>query len=1211
MKISTTIFRQITLVVFLFFAFSASVWGATEATLSFANKAQRTSFSTTQQVWEQNGITFLNDKGSGNNVADYANPVRLYANSKITIEAPGNITKIVFDCNSSSYATALKNSIGNSATASSDKVTVALDGSSTSFIIAKLTAQVRMDALTVTYVAPTIPTLKVEPISINFGDIEQNEMVGDQEFTLTGSNLTNEITLELSNTTDFSISKSVIPIDDANSTQSIKVTLNSTENIGVKEGKITISSKGVESQIIDLYANVITPKQRFNINFYHNGEIRHTLQIAEGESIGTFPSIDGLVSCNPNLPIFVGWTSEYIGYENVENKTAPNFFDPTTPINHDVDLYAVFADASATSIWYHVKNISDLTDGSKVLIVCQTKDVAAGEQYGTYRKSTPVSLSNNQVTDIQEAKIFTLGVTSSGYTFYSDDEKHYLSYGGSGNALNTVANIPSKSNIAYWNISISNDITKIFNSATATFEIQYNASSPRFACYKSTQQPIALYKLSFNEPTKWTICIPYAYSATFHINANSSVVVNDINPGTAISDIEGVPTLLNTCDANFWSFAGWTTATETLVGYAKPEIVATITDDVNLYPVFSNAYAQLATDASQLQVNDKIIIVAKDDDYALSTNQRENNRGQIEITKIDNKIGLNDSVQIITLQEGSQENTFVFYVVGSRTGYLYAASSSNNYLKTRLSLDENGSTDWNISITNSIATLKSKGTYTHNMLGYNASDKLFSCYSGSQKNISIYEIVDATQWIVCNKSTFTIESDEIYNLVTDISVDNLTIKSNYDQAGQINVTAGTLKTQKVIVEKTIDASRYYFFSLPFDCNINDIVATSASSNPLTYYKDYTIFYYDQKKAANNKGTMGSKAWVEKVDKDTILNANQGYIIGYLVDEDTATIKFKSLIPQTISAPATTTLDIADYTWYTDGGVATANGWNLIGLPYYQNAGGTLAPNMVSIPNDDGTYTQTEYVNADIAPFTSFFVQTKTAPVFSVSVRSSAPMLRASAVTNKAVISFADANGGKDQTTIINNPNTTADYEIGHDLVKWIGYAAIPQIYSIEGDDILAFNSLAMDNSTVIPLGVYAHADGEYTFALDEKSVGDLQGWELYDNEVGATVRLVDNSYGVYLEKGTHEGRFELRLQQRIATDCGNTMGSVEVWTENGILNMNNMPTDAVVYVYDAVGRMVDVINPNSQSFSYDFVVRGVYNIVISSPMETIIFKTIY
>lgn len=149
---------------------------AEEATLSFASTAQRDSQTTTQQVWKQNGITFTNNKAaSTSNIINSSNPVRLYANSEIVVECTlGNITKIVFDCNSAAYATVLKNSIGNSATATSDKVTVTLDGTSNSFTVAKLTAQVRMDALTVTYAEggePIIPTLlppTMSPGTCNF-----------------------------------------------------------------------------------------------------------------------------------------------------------------------------------------------------------------------------------------------------------------------------------------------------------------------------------------------------------------------------------------------------------------------------------------------------------------------------------------------------------------------------------------------------------------------------------------------------------------------------------------------------------------------------------------------------------------------------------------------------------------------------------------------------------------------------------------------------------------------------------------------------------------------------------------------------------------------------------------------------------------------------------------------------------------------------------
>ena len=68
-----------------------------EATISFADAANRTEFDASVQVWEQNGITVTNNKASGSNIADYANPVRFYKNSELIIAYPG-MTKIVIAC---------------------------------------------------------------------------------------------------------------------------------------------------------------------------------------------------------------------------------------------------------------------------------------------------------------------------------------------------------------------------------------------------------------------------------------------------------------------------------------------------------------------------------------------------------------------------------------------------------------------------------------------------------------------------------------------------------------------------------------------------------------------------------------------------------------------------------------------------------------------------------------------------------------------------------------------------------------------------------------------------------------------------------------------------------------------------------------------------------------------------------------------------------
>ena len=123
------------------------------ATISFADKSNRTKLDDNQQVWEQNGLVVTNDKAtSTNKVADYANPARFYKGSSLTIKCTlGNITKIEVTCGSNDYATALVNSVGAEAQANEKVVTISPKNVNTSYKVETLTAQVRVAEMTVTY----------------------------------------------------------------------------------------------------------------------------------------------------------------------------------------------------------------------------------------------------------------------------------------------------------------------------------------------------------------------------------------------------------------------------------------------------------------------------------------------------------------------------------------------------------------------------------------------------------------------------------------------------------------------------------------------------------------------------------------------------------------------------------------------------------------------------------------------------------------------------------------------------------------------------------------------------------------------------------------------------------------------------------------------------------------------------------------------------
>ena len=149
--------------------------------------------------------------------------------------------------------------------------------------------------------------------------------------------------------------------------------------------------------------------------------------------------------------------------------------------------------------------------------------------------------------------------------------------------------------------------------------------------------------------------------------------------------------------------------------------------------------AKLVTDASQLAVGDKILIAAKDFGYVISTNQKPNNRATADAVKSGSSITAGKDAQVITLEAGMTEGTFAFNV---GDGYLYAASSNKNHLKTSANKSDNAS--WKVAISeDGTASIVAQGAETRNVMQYNSGSTLFACYAtASQSALSIYKIAD-------------------------------------------------------------------------------------------------------------------------------------------------------------------------------------------------------------------------------------------------------------------------------------------------------------------------------------------------------------------------------------------------------------------------------------------------------------------------------------
>jgi hypothetical protein len=145
----------------------------------------------------------------------------------------------------------------------------------------------------------------------------------------------------------------------------------------------------------------------------------------------------------------------------------------------------------------------------------------------------------------------------------------------------------------------------------------------------------------------------------------------------------------------------------------------------------------LVTDMSQLSIGSKIIIAAASANKALSTLQNPKNRASVDIIKSTNKdtLMVNRDVQIITLELGAKERTWALRV--GDTGYLYAASSSENQMKTQSHIDANAS--WVISLSDSgMVTIQAMGSNTHCFMKYNSGYRTFACFAEKEANIVLY-----------------------------------------------------------------------------------------------------------------------------------------------------------------------------------------------------------------------------------------------------------------------------------------------------------------------------------------------------------------------------------------------------------------------------------------------------------------------------------------
>ncbi len=441
-------------------------------------------------------------------------------------------------------------------------------------------------------------------------------------------------------------------------------------------------------------------------------------------------TIKGISSINvkdgvTTMQIIFAQATDYAGL------TGERFGATVEPEEPEIPVEPETLEALDANAYYVFKQATEFVPGKWYAMVAENNAATAlTSNYGYLKVVTPIELTEG--ISLPASCAWGIVSTEGGYTIQQYDGK-YVYQTGSYNSFNVDATAPASGHV--WTIK-NGVITNAATSKTVQFDTQYNS----YGCYDSVKGAYpAFYELvevDTNAHLLGTSVSSLSYTAdggekTFDVTTyrEATLAATSAAEWLTVSVADGVVTVVAAANE------GEARDAEVTVTFGEESMTVAVEQAAPLAE--GEAAWVLVTDAAALAAGDQIVIVATDYDKALGTTQNNNNRASAAITKSGNTVVIDNTVQVITLEAGTVDNTFGFNV---GTGYLYAASGSSNHLKTG-TLNDNAS--WLVTIDGSgVATIKAQGDKARNWMRYNSQNDLFSCYASGQADIAIYKYTE-------------------------------------------------------------------------------------------------------------------------------------------------------------------------------------------------------------------------------------------------------------------------------------------------------------------------------------------------------------------------------------------------------------------------------------------------------------------------------------
>ena len=340
---------------------------------------------------------------------------------------------------------------------------------------------------------------------------------------------------------------------------------------------------------------------------------------------------------------------------------------------------------------------------------------------------------------------------------------------------------------------------------------------------------------------------------------------------------------------------------------------------------------------------------------------------------------------------------------------------------------------------------------------------------------------------------------------------------------------GTAKVNLGTAEK-----RWYFFSLPYDVKVADIVSTNTDGKVV----QKAVRYYD---GANRANVGGTGSW-KNFDADAVIPAGTGFIM----QTNYAAWNLCSSFNETKQNMVATTeyvktLDV------NDSETASNKGWNLVGNPwqcFFNNHYLNFTGPITVWDTYNKTYVAYSIIDDDYAirPNEAFFVQCPDAEHNTIGFPKEGRQLTAEIVNQNPVQTNARAaqtdvrrlvdvvisdGEHQDQTRVVLNDGASMDYELTCDASKMMSMdASVPQIFTLGNEGTsYSINERPVGDGTVV-LGFYAGKAGEYTIKLSRNGA---EAVTLIDLQTGDETDLVNYEYTFTADAGTVNSRFVLNF----------------------------------------------------------------------------------